>query len=151
MQNIRRDLLIRDDVNVIEVDWYRGALPPYTQATANTRLVGAEIALLIRFLKVSCVFAIESLLNWLILTRQEGFVCMLKEKLKTSAEKVSKRSTKSTLECWIRTHTVFMKQEKTKRMTRCETISPWDHASFPKSNRAYDVLKINRTTANQHT
>jgi len=40
-------LLKRGDYNVILVEWGRGAGLPYTQATANTRLVGAEIAYLI--------------------------------------------------------------------------------------------------------
>lgn len=44
--------LKQGDYNVINVDWGGGSLPPYTQATANTRLVGAEIALLINYLKV---------------------------------------------------------------------------------------------------
>ncbi|CAL1538426.1 unnamed protein product [Lymnaea stagnalis] len=36
------------DYNVIIVDWSKGNLPPYTQATANTRIVGAGIALLVK-------------------------------------------------------------------------------------------------------
>jgi len=43
-------LLKRGDYNVIIVEWGRGAGVPYTQATANTRLVGAEIAYLIDFM-----------------------------------------------------------------------------------------------------
>ena len=31
-------------MNVIVVDWQKGAAFPYTQATANTRVVGAQIA-----------------------------------------------------------------------------------------------------------
>ncbi|XP_015586710.1 pancreatic lipase-related protein 2 [Cephus cinctus] len=39
-----RELLIRDDANVLIVNWIGGAGPPYTQAVANTRLVGAMTA-----------------------------------------------------------------------------------------------------------
>lgn len=34
-------------MNVIIVDWGHGSVPPYTQAAANTRVVGAQIAKLI--------------------------------------------------------------------------------------------------------
>jgi pimeloyl-ACP methyl ester carboxylesterase len=40
-------LLHSEDMNVITVDWSGGNCPFYTQATANTRVVGAEIAKLI--------------------------------------------------------------------------------------------------------
>lgn len=40
------------DVNVFAVDWSSGSLPLYTQATANTRLVGLEIAHFVKFLRV---------------------------------------------------------------------------------------------------
>ena len=43
-------LLDREDCNVILVDWSKGAGYPYGQAAGNTRLVGAQIAVLIRFL-----------------------------------------------------------------------------------------------------
>ncbi|XP_058801466.1 pancreatic lipase-related protein 2-like [Phymastichus coffea] len=36
-----RELLLREDANVVVVSWIGGAGPPYTQAVANTRLVGA--------------------------------------------------------------------------------------------------------------
>jgi hypothetical protein len=39
-----------DDVNVILVDWSKGNGFPYTKATANTQIVGAEIALLIKYM-----------------------------------------------------------------------------------------------------
>ncbi|XP_059167372.1 pancreatic triacylglycerol lipase-like [Physella acuta] len=39
--------LSQGDYNVISVDWSKGNLFPYTQATANTRIVGAQIALLV--------------------------------------------------------------------------------------------------------
>lgn len=39
-------------MNVVVVDWAGGSLPLYTQATANTRLVGLEICYFINYLKV---------------------------------------------------------------------------------------------------
>lgn len=44
-------LLENDNYNVISVDWSDGAWWPYTQATTNTQLVGAEISLIIRTLQ----------------------------------------------------------------------------------------------------
>ena len=49
---MKDELLKFDDYNVVLVDWGGGSKPPYTQATANTRVVGAEIAKLIRVLGV---------------------------------------------------------------------------------------------------
>ena len=43
-------LLSRDDCNVILVDWSKGAKALYRQSAGNTRLVGAQVAELIRFL-----------------------------------------------------------------------------------------------------
>ncbi|KAK7100049.1 hypothetical protein V1264_023057 [Littorina saxatilis] len=43
-------LLDHDNVNVITVDWGSGAGFPYTQAAANTRVAGAELARLISLL-----------------------------------------------------------------------------------------------------
>ena len=43
-------LLEKLDCNVILVNWPKGSLPPYAQATGNTRLVGAMIGELIKFL-----------------------------------------------------------------------------------------------------
>lgn len=37
-------------MNVIIVDWGRGSGFPYTQAAANTRVVGAEVAAMILYL-----------------------------------------------------------------------------------------------------
>ncbi|XP_019877450.1 pancreatic triacylglycerol lipase [Aethina tumida] len=48
--DMRDELLKAADVNVVVVDWAGGSLPLYTQATANTRLVGLEIAHLINYL-----------------------------------------------------------------------------------------------------
>jgi hypothetical protein len=49
---MKDEFLKADDFNVILVDWGGGSSFPYTQATANTRLVGAEIAKLISVLQV---------------------------------------------------------------------------------------------------
>ena len=43
-------LLEREDCNVILVDWSKGAGEPYLQASGNARLVGAQTAVLIKFL-----------------------------------------------------------------------------------------------------
>ena len=37
-------LVTAEDVNVVIVDWRGGSLPLYSQAAANTRLVGMEVA-----------------------------------------------------------------------------------------------------------
>ena len=50
MERIRDGLLRNVDCNVVLVDWFRGSFPPYLQAAGNTRLVGAMIAELIKFL-----------------------------------------------------------------------------------------------------
>ncbi|KAG5327462.1 LIPR2 protein, partial [Pseudoatta argentina] len=41
---VMKELLLREDCNVVIVNWLAGAGPPYTQAVANTRLVGAITA-----------------------------------------------------------------------------------------------------------
>nr|XP_026690490.1 pancreatic triacylglycerol lipase-like isoform X1 [Ciona intestinalis] len=53
VQDMKNVLLDAEDVNVIVVNWEQGANPKlnYGQATANTRVVGAEIALLINRLE----------------------------------------------------------------------------------------------------
>lgn len=51
VKEMRRELLKHSDWNVIVVDWAGGSLPLYTQATANTRLVGLELAYFVNFLK----------------------------------------------------------------------------------------------------
>lgn len=51
-QEMRSELLVHGNYNVIVVDWAGGSLPLYTQATANTRLVGLELAHLIKHLQV---------------------------------------------------------------------------------------------------
>ena len=52
-QEMKDAFLLNDDVNVIITDWSGGNLPPYVQATANTRVVGAQIADLINTIIVS--------------------------------------------------------------------------------------------------
>ena len=46
------ELLSKSDFNVISIDWMIGATPPYTQAVANARLVGAIIADFIKSIQV---------------------------------------------------------------------------------------------------
>lgn len=48
--DMKDELLKGEDLNVIIVDWAGGSLPLYTQATANTRLVGLELGYFINFL-----------------------------------------------------------------------------------------------------
>jgi hypothetical protein len=46
------ELLSKDDYNIISVDWMMGATPPYSQAVANARLVGAIIADFLKSIQV---------------------------------------------------------------------------------------------------
>jgi len=46
-----RALVTKENVNVIIVDWRGGSLPMYSQAAANTRLVGLEVARLVEILR----------------------------------------------------------------------------------------------------
>lgn len=41
---MRTELLKRESCSVIVIDWGGGSSPPYTQAVANIRLVGAMMA-----------------------------------------------------------------------------------------------------------
>ena len=50
---MRKNLLLDSDCNIIQIDWHNGAQFPYSQAAANARLVGAEVALMIKYLEVS--------------------------------------------------------------------------------------------------
>ncbi|KAL3869916.1 hypothetical protein ACJMK2_042538 [Sinanodonta woodiana] len=50
IKDMADEFLKKEDCNVIAVDWGDGAWLPYTQAVANTRIVGNEIASLINFL-----------------------------------------------------------------------------------------------------
>ena len=43
--------LMHGDYNVLRVDWGKGSQPMYFTATANTRVVGLEIAYLVEWLK----------------------------------------------------------------------------------------------------
>ncbi|KAJ8889278.1 hypothetical protein PR048_008776 [Dryococelus australis] len=53
IKTLAGELLNNRNANVIIVDWGEGARPPYTQAVANTRLVGAIVAQLLSNLRVS--------------------------------------------------------------------------------------------------
>ncbi|XP_057318075.1 pancreatic triacylglycerol lipase-like [Microplitis mediator] len=53
VKEMRNELLQHGDYNIIIVDWAGGSLPLYTQATANTRLVGLEIAHLVKHLHMN--------------------------------------------------------------------------------------------------
>ncbi|KAG7299776.1 hypothetical protein JYU34_016785 [Plutella xylostella] len=44
VSEMKDELVKAGDYNVVVVDWAGGSLPLYTQATANTRLVGLEVA-----------------------------------------------------------------------------------------------------------
>uniref|UniRef100_A0A1I8HFI2 Lipase domain-containing protein n=1 Tax=Macrostomum lignano TaxID=282301 RepID=A0A1I8HFI2_9PLAT len=50
-QSMKRALLNEGDYNVIQLDWSRGSGFPFTQATANTRVVGALVAQFIVWLE----------------------------------------------------------------------------------------------------
>jgi hypothetical protein len=59
---MRKELIKHADWNIVVVDWAGGSLPLYTQATANTRLVGLELAYLINYLQVMQL--IFNVINW---------------------------------------------------------------------------------------
>ena len=68
MYDMQEAFLNLEDVNVIRVDWRGGAVGLYGKAVANTRIVGAEISLVIDRIKVILVFlSIFSLFNILLL------------------------------------------------------------------------------------
>ncbi|CAM4982006.1 unnamed protein product [Rotaria socialis] len=48
--DMKNAILSVDDINVIMVDWTQGNGFPYDQASANTQMVGAEVALFINYL-----------------------------------------------------------------------------------------------------
>ena len=52
-QELSQALLKYGDFNVIVTDWGGGSAALYSQAAANTRLVGLEVAHLIEYLIVS--------------------------------------------------------------------------------------------------
>ncbi|KAG8176542.1 hypothetical protein JTE90_014886 [Oedothorax gibbosus] len=51
IQDMIREMLTKDAINVISVDWAVGAAPPYTQAVANARMVGVVLAHFIEMLR----------------------------------------------------------------------------------------------------
>lgn len=51
-QNMKEEYLLYDDLNVVVVDWLSGSGPPYTQAVANIRLIGAILGRLVLDLEV---------------------------------------------------------------------------------------------------
>ncbi|KAK7501463.1 hypothetical protein BaRGS_00007267 [Batillaria attramentaria] len=53
MSDIKDELLKQGDYNVVIVDWGHGSMALYGQASANTRVVGAQIAQLIKFLQAN--------------------------------------------------------------------------------------------------
>ncbi|GFY73176.1 inactive pancreatic lipase-related protein 1 [Trichonephila inaurata madagascariensis] len=56
IQDMIRELLTKDNFNVISVDWVFGAAPPYTQAAANARMVGVVLAEFVELLRdVYCI------------------------------------------------------------------------------------------------
>lgn len=57
---MKDELLKAEDMNVFVVDWAGGSLPLYTQATANTRLVGLELGHFISHLVKNDVSTIKS-------------------------------------------------------------------------------------------
>lgn len=52
LTDLKNALLKHGDYNVILVDWKGGNGLPYTQASVNTRVVGAEMGLLVKKLQV---------------------------------------------------------------------------------------------------
>lgn len=58
MVELKDTLLLHGDYNVILVDWTGGNGLPYTQAAANSRVVGAEIGLLVQKLQVRPLLSI---------------------------------------------------------------------------------------------
>lgn len=59
VSEMKDELVKAGDFNVVVVDWAGGSLPLYTQATANTRLVGLEVAHFINTLQV-CIQKIHT-------------------------------------------------------------------------------------------
>uniref|UniRef100_T1JRK6 Lipase domain-containing protein n=1 Tax=Tetranychus urticae TaxID=32264 RepID=T1JRK6_TETUR len=61
---LKNALFIKENINYIFVDWGKGASTWYAQATANTRVVGAQLAQLIE--KITLKFGIPKNKIWLI-------------------------------------------------------------------------------------
>ena len=53
IKRMKNELLKHGDHNVIIISWLSGSKPPYTQATANIRLVGVLVAHFLQFLQQS--------------------------------------------------------------------------------------------------
>ena len=72
-QDMATALVTAEDVNVVIVDWRGGSLPLYSQAAANTRLVGMEVARMVevRNYKNKCPFPIYPMA--LYKSQKEGF------------------------------------------------------------------------------
>jgi len=51
--DVTEALLFQDDVNVIQINWVKGANVEYDHAAANTRIVGAQVGYLINLLMVN--------------------------------------------------------------------------------------------------
>ena len=51
LHSMKKELIIHGDYNVVIMDWLTASGPPYTQATANTRLIGAMTAHFLVFLR----------------------------------------------------------------------------------------------------
>lgn len=60
---VAETILYQEDVNVIMIDWVKGAAMEYDNAASNTRLVGSQVAHLINMLMVSCVRGVTSLIG----------------------------------------------------------------------------------------
>ncbi|PRD35115.1 UNVERIFIED_CONTAM: Pnlip [Trichonephila clavipes] len=48
---MKDEFLMHGDYNIIVVDWSGGNKPPYYQATSNTRVVAAEMELIVKALE----------------------------------------------------------------------------------------------------
>lgn len=67
VSEMKDELVKAGDFNVVIVDWAGGSLPLYTQATANTRLVGLEVAHFVNTLQVCNISFSVKLINNLTL------------------------------------------------------------------------------------
>lgn len=65
---MKDELVKHGDYNVVVVDWAGGSLPLYTQATANTRLVGLEVAYFLIQLQVTHILYYINMHLYLIIT-----------------------------------------------------------------------------------
>uniref|UniRef100_T1JRK9 Lipase domain-containing protein n=1 Tax=Tetranychus urticae TaxID=32264 RepID=T1JRK9_TETUR len=63
-RKLKKALFIKENINYIFVDWGKGASTWYVQATANTRVVGAQLAQLVE--KIILNFGVSKNKIWLI-------------------------------------------------------------------------------------